>query len=190
VPHEIIFIQASIQPVRLHERPEDATIWDDTNNTKLDTKIGRIHKSLSPTVKKTSALRFPFWALLLMILIFSPLQWPIIKEKVPSRKEPLVERIIFAISGIRCNVKASNQNGEIEVTPQRKQDLLLVRFVFMTAQSLNTIAKEERGLMDTSIPKLANLCVISGHDAEGFPYLQQLAKKFSVVSSNSSLGPT
>jgi len=56
--------------------------------------------------------------------------------------------------------------------------------VFTTSQTLNTIAEEERGLKDSSLPKLANLCVVSGHDAQGFPYLQQLAKKFSTSSSS------
>jgi len=35
--------------------------------------------------------------------------------------------------------------------PQKQQDELQVRFVFMTAQSLNTIAEEEHGLADTSL---------------------------------------
>jgi len=70
------------------------------------------------------------------------------------------------------------------LSPQNSQDKLAVRFVFTTSQTLSTIAEEERGLKDSSsLPKLANLCVVSGHDAEGFAYLQQLAKKFSSSSS-------
>jgi len=60
--HDFIFVQASIQSVRLHESPEDATIWDDTKQAVLDTKVGHIHKSLLPRVKIASTLRpFLFW---------------------------------------------------------------------------------------------------------------------------------
>jgi len=170
VPHEITFIKASMAPV--HERPPK---WDDPDYNTY-TKVGRIYKSLLPTIEQNSALSLCSEPYFHNADLFNPLCWLCpSEEKGKSRTEPLVERLVSAISGIQCNVKVSNQDGEIEVTPEQSQDLLAVRFVFMTAQPLNTITKEECGVVDGSLPKLANLLVISAHNVDGFAYLKHLA---------------
>jgi len=159
--HKVVFIQTSIQSIRTHEQQKKITIWNDATQNEQTVEVGRIHKSLLPNVQT--------------------------KDGVSTRRPPMVEQITTAISGVPCEATYDTISGTMKVTASNNNksstDRLDVRFVFMTAQTLDTITKEELGklpdVVGGELPKLANLDVVICQEVEGFSYLQHLARRLA-----------